>query len=64
MAYCDDLQLVCCTSKACPDSFPSNDSEKYPDHKSIHDLDPDKPGCILSCLGGEIDPYLVDVCTP
>ena len=42
---------------ACPDSFPSSYGEKHPDLKSDREIDPDKPGCITSCRGGEIDPY-------
>ena len=41
---------------ACSGSFPSSRGEKHPDPKSGQDLDPDKPGCTMSCRGNEIDP--------
>ena len=36
---------------ACPGSFPSS----HGDPKLCWEVDPDKPGCTTSCLGGETD---------
>ena len=55
--------------RACPGSFLSSPIQniqtprhvgksctKHPDPKAGRPLDPDKPGCITSCWGGETDP--------
>ena len=53
MAYRDKLRLVYCTFEACPHIFMSSYGEKLANLKSGHDLDADKPGCTMSCQGGE-----------
>ena len=41
---------------ACPGRVPSSWGENYPNPKSGWDLDPDKPGCNMSCWGDENEP--------
>ena len=39
------------------DSFLSSHGEKHHNPKSGQEVDPDKPGCTMSCQGGETSPY-------
>ena len=55
MAYRRLIWLVCYFT-ASPGSFLSCCGENHPDPKLGLDLDPDKPGCTMSCEGDETDP--------
>ena len=43
---------------SCPSTFPSSCGENHPDPKSGRDLDPDKPGCTMSCREDETNIFL------
>ena len=56
MACQDWLRLVGYRFRACPGSFKTSPVQKIPNEKAGRPLVPDKPGCIMSCRGGETDP--------